>query len=141
VPLGQPVIQRRRQQKRLALVIDLNFFAAPADTLTAASDSATSNNRSSPSSTIHQVFHAPPAYKGILTHGPSTPPSATSPQSSGSSNTVNPSQPGRVTNVTGQRGEAQSITGGDLLIDDRVPGAVSFRAASLRTEVLEDCIA
>jgi len=35
----------------------------------------------------------------------------------------------------------RSITGGDLLIDDRVPGAGSFRVASLRTEVLEDCIA
>ena len=36
---------------------------------TQCSDSATSNNRPSRSSTIHQVFHAPPTYERILTHG------------------------------------------------------------------------
>ena len=40
-----------------------------------------------------------------------------------------------------QRVADRSITGGDVLIDDRVPEGVSFRAASRRTEVLEDCIA
>jgi len=41
----------------------------------------------------------------------------------------------------GPRVADRSITGGDPLIDDCVSDAVSFRAASRRTEVLEDCIA
>jgi len=41
----------------------------------------------------------------------------------------------------GPRVADRSITGFDQLIDDRVPEEVSFRAASRRTEVLEDCIA